>query len=127
MHKILVSLMAFALAAGTADVTGTWVGRVDVGNGGSDPTIPWSITLKQTGSELTGTAGDASHQFPIEKAEINGNSITFQVTAGAVLSFKLHQEGDVMKGTAKIVHEDGTVHEGPVSLRRKQHNLGPKS
>jgi hypothetical protein len=127
MQKVLVSLMAFALAAGAADVTGTWVGRVDVGNGGSDPTIPWSITLKQTGSELTGTAGDASHQFPIEKAEINGNSITFQVTAGAVLTFKLRQEGDVMKGTAKIVHEDGTVHEGPASLRRKQHSLGPKS
>ena len=126
MQKILVSLMAFALMAFTltaaaADVTGTWIGKVDVGNGGSDPTIPMSITLKQNGSELTGTAGDPSHQFPIEKAEINSNSLTFQVTAGpAVLTFNLHQEGDVMKGTAKIVHTDeGTVHEGPVSLRRK--------
>jgi len=128
MHKILVSLMAFALTAAAADVTGTWIGKVDVGNAGSDPTIPWSVTLKQNGSELTGTAGDASHQFPIEKAEIHGNSVTFQVTAGAVLTFNLRQEGDVMKGTAKIVHTDqGTVHEGPVSLRRKQHNFGPKS
>jgi len=120
MHKILISLMAFALAAAAADVTGTWIGKVDVGNAGSDPTIPFSVTLKQNGSELTGTAGDASHQFPIEKAEIHGNSVTFQVTAGAVLTFNLRQEGDVMKGTAKIVHKDeGTVHEGPVSLRRK--------
>lgn len=121
MRKFLVSLMAFALAAAAADVTGTWIGKVDVGNGGSDPTIPMSITLKQNGSELTGTAGDASHPFPIEKAEINGNSVTFQVTAGpAVLTFNLRQKGDVMKGTAKIVHkDDGTVHEGPVSLRRK--------
>ena len=86
MHKILVTLMAFALTAAAADVTGTWIGKVDVGNAGSDPTIPWSVTLKQNGSELTGTAGDASHQFPIEKAEIHGNSVTFQVTAGAVLS-----------------------------------------
>lgn len=120
MHKVLVSLMAFALAAAAADVTGTWIGKVDVGNGGSDPTIPMSMTLKQNGSELTGTWGDASHQFPIDKAEINDNSVKFQVTAGpAVLTFNLRQEGDVMKGTAKIVHDDGTAHEGPVFLRRK--------
>ena len=80
-----------------------------------------TIILKQSGSELTGTAGDPSHQFPIEKAEVNGNSIKFQVTAGpAVLSFNLRQEGDVMTGTAKIEHkETGMVHEGPASLRRK--------
>ena len=122
MRKLLLSFMAFALAATAADVTGTWIGKVDVGNGGSDPTIPWSITLRQTGSQLTGTGGfDASHQFPIDKAEINGNSVTFQVTAGpAVLYFNLRQGGDVMKGTAKIVHKDvEMVHEGPVSLRRK--------
>jgi hypothetical protein len=97
------------------------MGKVDVGNAGTDPTIPMTITLKQNGSELTGTAGDASHQFPIEKAEVNGNSIKFQVTAGpAVLSFNLRQEGDVMTGTAKIEHkETGMVHEGPASLRRK--------
>ena len=121
MHKFLVGLMAFALAAAAADVTGTWVGKVDVGNPGGDPTIPMSITLKQNGSELTGTAGDASHQVPIDKAEINGNSVSFQVTAGpAVLTFKLRQEGDVMTGTAKIENKEaGTVHEGPASLRRK--------
>src|SRR3981081_2183751 len=84
MYKILVSLIAFALTAAAADVTGTGICWVDVANAGSDPTIPWSVTLKQNGSELTGTAGDASHQFPIEKAEIHGNSVTFQVTAGAV-------------------------------------------
>jgi len=128
VYTLLGGLMACALAAAAVDVTGTWMGKVDVGNAGSDPSIPWSVTLKQNGSELTGTAGDASHQFPIEKAEIHGNSVTFQVTAGAVLTFNLRQEGDVMKGTAKIVHTDqGTVHEGPVALRRKQHNFGPKS
>jgi len=121
VHKFLVGLMVFALAAAAADVTGTWTGKVDVGNPGSDPTIPMSITLKENGSELTGTAGDASHQFPIDKAEITGNSVKFQVAAGpAVLTFNLRQEGDVMTGTAKIEHEEaGTVHEGPVSLRRK--------
>ena len=120
MRKLLASLMAFALAAAAADVTGTWTGKVDVGNGGGDPTIPMSITLKQNGSELTGNAGDASHQFPIDKGESNGNSVKFQVTAGAVLTFNLRQEGDVMTGTVKIEHKEaGTVHEGPASFRRK--------
>ncbi len=121
MRKFLVGLMAFALLAAAADVTGTWMGKVDVGNGGSDPTIPMTITLKQNGSELTGTAGDASHQFPIEKAEINGSSVKFQVTAGpGVLTFNLRQRGDVMTGTAKIENKEaGTVHEGRVWLRRK--------
>jgi hypothetical protein len=121
VHKLLVGLMAFAFAAAAADVTGTWIGKVDVGNGGSDSTIPMTIILKLSGSELTGTAGDPSHQFPIEKAEIDGDIIKFQVTAGpAVLSFNLRQEGDVMTGTTKIEHkETGIVHEGPASLRRK--------
>lgn len=121
MHKLLVGLMTFVLAAVAADVTGTWMGKVDVGNGGSDPTIPMTIILKQSGSELTGTAGDASHQFPIEKAEINGDIVKFQVTAGpAVLTFNLRQEGDVMTGTARIEQKEaGIVHEGPASFRRK--------
>src|SRR2546430_2770737 len=91
MHKILVTLMAFASTAAAAHVTGPWIGKVAVGKAGSAQPTPWPVPLKKNASKLTATAGDASHQFPIEKAEIQGNSVTFQVTAGAVLTFHLRQ------------------------------------
>lgn len=120
MHKTLISLFLGVVLAVTANVTGTWTGTVDVGNGGGNPTIPMSLILKQDGNELSGTAGDESHRFPIEKAAIDGDSIKFNITTGpTVLSFDLHQKGDEMKGTAKIRHPDGSVHEGPASFTRK--------
>ena len=120
MQKTFISLFLGAVLAITANVTGSWTGTVDVGNGGGNPTIPMSLILKQDGNKLSGTAGDESHRFPIEKAAIDGNSIKFNITTGpTVLSFDLHQQGDVMKGTAKIQHPDGSVHEGPASFTRK--------
>lgn len=120
MHKTFISLFLGAVLAITANVTGSWTGTVDVGNGGGNPTIPMSLILKQDGNELSGTAGDKSHRFPIEKAAIDGDSIKFNITTGpTVLSFDLLQHGDVMKGTAKIQHPDGSVHEGPASFTRK--------
>jgi len=119
MKKLVISLIVCAALGMSTDTTGTWTGKVDVGNPGSDPTIPMSLILKQNGSELTGTAGDASRQFPIEKVEIKGDAITFQVTLGpAVIIFALRQEGDVMTGTAKFQH-GAMVHEGAVSFRRE--------
>jgi hypothetical protein len=120
MKKLVISLVCAALAI-AADTTGTWTGKVDVGNPGDDPTIPMALILQQKGSELTGTAGgDVSHQYPIEKAEVNGDSIRFQVTTGpTVLIFDLRQDKDVMAGTAKLQRGGTTVHEGSASLRRK--------
>jgi hypothetical protein len=120
MHKTFFSLLLSAVLAITANVTGSWTGTVDVGNGGGNPTIPMSLILKQDGNELTGTAGDESHRFSIEKAKIDGDSIKFNLTLGpTALSFDLHQQGDLLKGTAKIQHPDGVIHEGPASFTRK--------
>jgi hypothetical protein len=120
MHKVLLSLLMGAVLAVGTSLTGSWTGKVDVGNGGADPTIPMSLFLKQQGDVLTGTAGDESHRFPIEKATVNGDSVKFNLTLGpTALSFNLHQEGDTLKGTATIQHPDGIVHEGPATFNRK--------
>jgi hypothetical protein len=120
MQKLLISWMFCVVLAMTTDVTGTWTGKVDVGNPGGDPTIPMSLVLTQKGSTLSGTAGDAAHQFPIEKAEIDGDSIKFQLTLGpSVLKFDLRQQEDLLSGTARIQHPGGEAHEGPASFKRK--------
>ena len=92
-------MAALALAAGAADVTGTWSGSLKgTGPEGQDGGI--TLVLKQAGTEITGTAGpSADHQMPIQKGKIEGDKIALEVAVGeGTFKFDLVLEGEHLKG-----------------------------
>jgi len=97
-------LIGLILTAGLAwaDVSGTWSGSfIAVGPDGQEHDNGATLMLKQSGSELTGTAGpNADQQNPIQKGKVEGDKIAFEVPLGeGILKFDLTVEGEHIKGT----------------------------
>ncbi len=84
--------------------SGNWVGTFDVVNGdGSVEPGNAFLSLAQSGSSLTGGAGDASdHLSPITSGSVQGQKLTFTVTVNpqTKVNFTLSQDGDHLRGTA---------------------------
>lgn len=120
----LVALLAFTLMASpktVEDLTGKWSGSFIITMDGETKDTEAFMVLKQTGSELTGTAGpDANQQWPIEKGKVEGSKATFEVNAdGPVLKFELTLAEGHLKGDAKAEH-DGHTMKAAVDLQRKK-------
>ena len=103
MRKLFLTFFALVLSALAADVTGTWTGKVV-----ADPDNTRSVyfILKQTGSQLTGSAGyTLDEQVPIENGKIDGDTITFEITTNdSMYKIKLVSDGEGMKGTVDVQH-----------------------
>jgi opacity protein-like surface antigen len=102
MKKMLLCsylVVAMALAAAAADVTGKWSGSFTPEGG--QPGTAYAI-LKQSGTALTGSAGpDESQQWPDLKGTIHGDKVTVEVKStsdGTVYKCDLVLEGDHLKG-----------------------------
>jgi len=124
----LITLFAFTLMAApesapksAEDLTGKWAGSFIITMDGETKDDAAYMDLKQTGTELTGTAGpDASQQWPIAKGKVEGNKATFEVNAdGPVLKFELTLADGHLKGDAKAEH-DGHTMKAAVDLQRKK-------
>src|SRR6266699_2622761 len=91
-------LLAALATAAAADVTGTWSGSLTGGPDGHDGSV--TLVLKQSGTEITGTAGpSADHQMPIQKGTIEGDKIALEVPVGeGLFKFALVVEGEHIKG-----------------------------
>jgi hypothetical protein len=92
-----------ASIAYAAEVTGKWSGSaaVQTPDGPKDATA--AFVLKQSGAEVTGTAGpNAERQAPIQNGKIADGKMTFELATpdGAVIKFDLTVDGDRMKGEA---------------------------
>jgi hypothetical protein len=100
-----------------ADATGTWTGTLTPS--GDDNPRPAHLVLKQDGNKLTGTAGpDANEQHAIENGKAEDGVLTFDVpTGGAVMKFRLKQDGDEIKGD--ITRErDGQTETARLAVKR---------
>jgi hypothetical protein len=103
----LLSLLALALAA--ADVSGAWRGTISTPmaaetTGGE---IPAYMTLEQSGSRVTGSAGGSEKMlFRIQEGRIEGDRLTVEASPkeGVVLRFTLVVKGDALEGS---VEENG--------------------
>ena len=69
------------IQAQKTNVTGKWTGTLTMtAPDGRTQSIAFIFNLIQKGKVLTGTAGpNAERQWPIEKGEVNGDKVTFQV------------------------------------------------
>ena len=108
MKKLLFAcaalLMTFAplTARAATDVTGTWAGAMNGGQGG----INLTFTFKQDGAKLTGTV-DAGQGQPvaISDGKVDGDKISFKVViqGGATITHEgtINAAGDEIKLTSK--------------------------
>ncbi len=77
MRKLLFLMMAVALAASAADVSGTWKGTVETPGGSFENTF----VLKAEGTKLTGTLqGGPGGEMKIEEGKVDGDKVSFAIT-----------------------------------------------
>ena len=102
MKSFVPLLMLTATVVLAADLTGSWSGSFKPEGGEHE--IPQSITLKQQGNALTGSAGpNPGEQYPIENGKVDGNKVTFQVTTGEwKFSYDLTSDKETLKGDLKL-------------------------
>jgi hypothetical protein len=110
------------------NVTGTWTGTFTSTTSTGEPDEdPAYMSLKQTGEELTGTAGPrADRQQPLLKgkvASVKGvTTVTFDITereAGPVIHFELKLVDGRLKGTANAEF-DGQKRTATVDVGREK-------
>jgi len=108
--------------------TGTFVTRVDSG-APNDERI--HMVLKQTGPDLTGTAGPApDQQMTIAKGKVQttaeGTTVTFEVDAGAApIHFDLKLVDGHLKGNARA-EGDGRTFAAVVDAERAKSRAQPR-
>ncbi len=101
MKRLVCLLILTGLAALTAlaaDVTGKWSGTFATDQ---DPNGSAYAVIKQSGTEISGTAGpNEQQQWKIQKGKIEGNKVTLEVASddGTVYNCSLTLEGDHLKG-----------------------------
>jgi hypothetical protein len=104
MTRILSCLLLASVSL-LADVTGKWSGSFDItGPDGDTNANNVLLDLKQTGGDLSGTAGpNEEHQFAIQNGKIDGSNLTFDIKVedGPSLKFELRLENEHMVGDAK--------------------------
>jgi len=118
----ILLVFALATAAAAADVTGKWSGTFVVmgPNGPAGDPNPAFLILKQSGSTLTGTAGqDENEQWPIDNLKMDGNKISGSVSPsdGATYTVTLTVNGDSMTGEVTI-SDGGQTMKGKIELKR---------
>ncbi len=134
-----LSVASFALPKNSSaepsdpGVSGKWSGSFDItsSDGRVQHDTAW-LNLKQEANTLTGTAGPSEEkQSEIKAGKVNGQEIQFNVEVskgGKPLAFRLHLEGDHLKGEAS-----GDMPDGPVKVAidvtrvKAQSRVGPPS
>ncbi|HXE62201.1 MAG TPA: hypothetical protein VN519_01605 [Bryobacteraceae bacterium] len=111
----LLAILTFSLAALAADATGTWKGETPGRNGNQ----PITITLKASGSTLTGKVTTARGDSDIEEGKVDGDNISFVLTTpgrdGA--ANKQTYKGKVGADSIEFTREGGR---GPVTFTAKK-------
>jgi hypothetical protein len=116
--RFLISVFLFAGLALADDATGKWSGTFTPE--GRDASGAY-LVLKQSGAEVTGTAGpDENQQWTISKGKIDGNKVTAEVTRPEGIVYKLTMilEGDHRKGDVTATLPDGAAIAGKIDLTR---------
>lgn len=99
MFTVLASFVFAAPRTAAVDFSGTWLGKTNLPHFGADEL---TLVLKKEKESYTGTVVDTleiiAPDTPIQKAEVEGNVITFMfpLVDGAMLSCNLTLEGEKM-------------------------------
>jgi hypothetical protein len=116
-YTLLLALCAFTAFA--ADATGKWSGTFTRDGGDQSTGL---VVLKQTGTEITGTAGPTlDEQLPIANGKVEGDKVTFEISSpnGMSLKMSLVLDGDTLKGDV-IASRDGQAMKAKLDLKREK-------
>jgi hypothetical protein len=110
---LTLALVPLAAHAAT-DVTGTWIGSIQGGNGD----IQLTFTLKQDGTTLTGSVtGGQGDPLPITNGKIDGDKISFDIVFnGTTISHDGTISADEIKLSSKS--SDGNFPPNTLTLKR---------
>jgi hypothetical protein len=74
----MILIVAFAMVASAADITGTWEGTAETPNG----TVERTFVFKVDGNKLTGeTSSEMMGKSAIENGKVEGDNVSFTITA----------------------------------------------
>ncbi len=110
--RLFVFLLGAVAFLHAADVSGKWTGTSEfVNKDGQVRSGPLSMTLKQSGEEVTGTAGpSADRQQEISKGKISGDKVTFEIQdATGYATVELTATEESLKGQAKFHRDYGVI------------------
>ena len=115
--RFLLLLLASAVALMAADISGKWTGAVK-----GDPDAQGQIAelnLKQSGAEITGTAGaGGGESWPIQNGKFEDARVTFDIPAEDIpVHCELRLEDEHLKGTVTY-QEGGQKHTVSLELHR---------
>ncbi len=124
MQIALASLLFFAFTLSGADLTGIWTGTFTIqGQNGEEKASSAHLNLKQSGADLTGTAGpNETEQWEISKGKVEADRITFEVqqpNEGARLRFDLRLVNDRIQGDV-TAEKEGDNRKAKLDVSRKQ-------
>lgn len=111
-----------ALVLPCADLSGKWSGTMEKVKGGAagPPIEQYQLTLKQSGSDITGTVGPGKADWEIQNAKLEGSRLTFETSIAAgkfLVAFELQLNGNELTGT--MVTKKGPPVEGKLRFERK--------
>ena len=110
LDLVVLVLLSFSAAGAAPNLTGKWTGTWEsVGNPRGTFTDAHQTDLRQDGTTITGMTGPRPDvQWEIKNAKLEGNTLTFNATAGQLqLAFSLEVDGDSMAGTVTVTNRPG--------------------
>jgi TonB family protein len=114
-RSLLVLVIAAMSNLAAADVHGRWSGTVEI-NGSRVGIV---VTLNQQGQELSGSiaTSDDTNPSPIEKGELRGDTVTFQMSNGAkrIVRFRLALTDGLLSGETSVGDQVSKVVLSPAS------------
>jgi len=116
----LCIFLVAAMTASAADITGKWSGSFVLQAPDGEHADNAFVIIQQKGTELTGSGGpDESRQWPMQNGKIEGDKITFEVTAdGPVYKIEAKLEGDHIKGNVTAKTPEGETLTAKMDLTR---------
>jgi TonB family protein len=103
MIRVLVVIVVGAInTLMAADLSGKWTGTMEK----NSSRVPIYLTLNQNGDRVSGTVltGNETRQVPIQKAELRGDELAFEVhdNADRLVNFRLKLSDMTMTGEASV-------------------------
>lgn len=124
MKKWFLLIPCLTLALSAADISGKWVGNIDISDPSSGTSIntPVRAEFSQQADTIKGTIGrrEDEQKESIRNGKVEGKTVSFEVSAPEVMSamkFVLTLEGDRLEGRMNGALDSGEI-EGKVLLTR---------